>query len=155
MKKLIILSFCIFSFSFGYAQSGKELDNENGTSMMPIVDGMNDVIKVLEEKKLEIVHIEFDLLFQDRDKEIIRNLSAGYKYSFLAYGDYRIKQVGLNLYKEENGVWKYIKTGDVSNGATTLIIDVEETAKYKIVLIGGEFADEYKAGHYGIFIMHN
>lgn len=91
MKQLYFLLITLFIFSFSVsAQSGSELDNENGTSMMPIINSLNDVVKAIEENDVEIVHIEFDLVFSDSSKEIYRNLTKDYSYGVLAYGDYRI-----------------------------------------------------------------
>lgn len=91
MKQLYFLLITLFIFSFSVsAQTGSELDNENGTSMMPIINSLNDVVKAIEENDVEIVHIEFDLVFSDSSKEIYRNLTKDYSYGVLAYGDYRI-----------------------------------------------------------------
>src|SRR5665647_3048752 len=94
-----LISFLILNFS-AFAQSEADLDNENGTSMMPIINSLNEVVNAIEENDVEIVHIEFDLLFDDSSKDVYRNLTKDYTYGFLAYGDYRIAKIGIELYKE-------------------------------------------------------
>lgn len=156
MKQLafsLLISLLIYFPTF--AQSGSELDNENGTSMMPIVNSLIDVVKSIEESDVEIVHVEFDLLFDDGSKEVFRNLSADYTYGFLAYGDYRIAKVGIDLYKETETGWEYIKTGELNEGTMTLLYEVKETARHKIVLRALQMVEGYNVGHYGLVVLHD
>jgi len=156
MKQLCILLTTLFILSISaYAQSGSELDNENGTSMMPIINTLNSVVKAIEDNKVEIVHVEFDLVFSDSSKEIYRNLTKDYSYGFLAYGDYRIAKIGIDLYKETDTGWDYIKTGELSNGTMTLLYDVKETGRYKIVLRALQMNEGYTVGHYGLVVLHD
>ena len=156
MKQLSMIMIALFILSFSsFAQSGSELDNENGTSMMPIINTLNDVVKAIEESEVEIVHIEFDLVFNDSSKEIYRNLTKDYSYGFLAYGDYRIAKIGIELYKETGTGWDYIKAGELSDGTMTLLYDVKETARYKIVLRALQMNEGYNVGHYGLIVLHN
>jgi hypothetical protein len=156
MKQLSIIVISMFILSFtGFAQSGNELDNENGTSMKPIINTLDEVVKAIEESAVEIVHIEFDLVFSDSSKEIYRNLTKDYSYGFLAYGDYRIAKVGIELYKESGTGWDYIKSGDLSEGTMTIMYDVTETGRYKIVLRALQMNEGYNVGHYGLVVLHN
>lgn len=156
MKKLYIflISMLVASAS-AFSQSGSELDNEKGTSMMPIIHTLNDVVKAIEDKDVEIVHIEFDLVFKDSSKEIYRTLSKDYTYGFLAYGDYRIAKIGIELYKESSKGWDYIQSGELSQGSMTLLYEVKETARYKIVLRALQMNEDYTVGHYGIVVLHD
>lgn len=156
MKQLyfLLITLLILSFSVS-AQSGSDLDNENGTSMKPIINTLSDVVKAIEENDVEIVHIEFDLVFSDSSKEIYRNLSKDYSYGFLAYGDYRIAKMGIDLYKESETGWDYIKAGELSEGTVTLLYDVTETARYKIVLRALQMNEDYNVGHYGLVVLHD
>lgn len=156
MKQLCAFLTTLFILSFStYAQSGGELDNENGTSMMPIINTLNDVVKAIEENDVEIVHIEFDLVFEDSPKEIYRNLTKDYTYGFLAYGDYRIAKIGIELYKETETGWDYLQSGELNEGTMTLIFEVVETARYKIVLRTLQMNEGYNVGHYGLVVLHD
>jgi hypothetical protein len=156
MTKLSFILISLFFVSFSsLAQSGSELDNENGTSMMPIINTLNEVVKAIEENNVEIVHIEFDLVFSDNSKEIYRNLTKDYTYGFLAYGDYRIAKIGIELYKETGKGWDYIQTGELSEGTMTLLYDVKETARYKVVLRALQMNEDYNVGHYGLIVLHD
>jgi len=156
MKKLSFILISLFFVSFSaFAQSGSELDNENGTSMMPIINTLNEVVKAIEENDVEIVHIEFDLVFEGSSKEIYRNLTKDYTYGFLAYGDYRIGKVGIELYKATDNGWDYIQTGELDQGTMTLLYDVKETGSYKIVLRTLQMNEGYNVGHYGLIVLHD
>jgi hypothetical protein len=158
MKKTLLLIGLVIGLGMTVrAQSGSELDNESGTSMKPIVNEMQDIINTFEQDSLEIVHMEFDLLFADHPKEIFRTLHSGYTYGFFVYGDYRIKQIGVNLFKNDNGNWVWVKSGKVdSNSSTTsLLIEPDDTGDYKIVLAGNEMEEGYTAGHYALYLFHN
>lgn len=156
MKKLyfLFISLVILSFST-FAQSGSELDNEDGTSMKPIITTLDEVVKAIEENDVEIVHIEFDLVFEGSSKEIYRNLTKDYSYGFLAYGDYRIAKIGIELYKETETGWDYLQSGELNQGTMTLLYDVKETARYKIVLRTLQMNEGYNVGHYGLIVLHD
>jgi len=156
MKQLCAFLATLFFLSLStYAQSGSELDNENGTSMKPIINTLTDVVTAIEKNDVEIVHVEFDLVFEDNSKEIYRNLTKDYSYGFLAYGDYRIAKIGIELYKESDTGWDYIKAGELSEGTVTLLYDVTETDRYKIVLRALQMNEGYNVGHYGLVVLHD
>ena len=157
MKKIYALIVLLFLVNISLsAQSGAELDNSKGTSMMPIINGMESIVKAVEESSVEIVHIEFDLLFKDASRELFRNLSADYTYGFMAYGDYRIGSVKLELYKQNGDGWTYLKSGEPAEGGSmTLIAEIKETTRYKLVLTPMDMKEGYTAGHYGLLVMHN
>jgi len=123
--------------------------------MKPIINSLSDIVNSIEESDVEIVHIEFDLVFDDSSKEIYRNLSQDYTYGFLAYGDYRIAKIGIDLYKESESGWEYIQSGELNEGTMTLLYEVKETARYKIVLRALQMNPGYNVGHYGLVVLHN
>ncbi len=151
-KILFLISFLML-YSITFSQTGKELDNESGTSMMPVIDGLDDMVKTLELEKVEIVRIEVDLLFTS--KHTIRTLHSEYTYGVLTYGDYRFKSVALNIYKKENGEWKFFKTGENKDGTSSVFIKPDELGEYKFEVIAAEFSEGYTGGHYVLIIMHN
>jgi hypothetical protein len=156
MKQLAFILVTTFFLSFSaFAQTGSELDNEKGTSMKPIINSLSDIVNSIEESDVEIVHIEFDLVFDDSSKEIFRNLSQDYTYGFLAYGDYRIAKIGIDLYKESGSGWEYIQSGELNEGTMTLLYEVKETARYKIALRALQMNPGYNVGHYGLVVLHN
>jgi hypothetical protein len=156
MKLVTLILIATFYLSFSaFSQTGSDLDNENGTSMKPIINSLDEIVNAIEESDVEIVHIEFDLVFEDSSKEIFRNLSKDYTYGFLAYGDYRIAKIGIDLYKESDSGWEYIKSGELADGTMTLLYDVTETDRFKIVLRALQMNEGYNVGHYGLVVLHN
>ena len=155
MKQLFTTLVTILIFSFAsYAQSGAGLDNEKGTSMKPIIDPLKVDVESLEKENLEIVHIEYDLLFDKDTKEVYRDLSDSYTYAIMAYGDYRIAKVGLDLYKESGTTWEFVKSGEFADGLCSLIYKVETSGSYKIVIRPLQMTEGYTVGHYGLYVMH-
>ena len=58
MKKIYALIVLLFLVNISLsAQSGAELDNSKGTSMMPIINGMESIVKAVEESAVEIVQL--------------------------------------------------------------------------------------------------
>jgi hypothetical protein len=159
MKNLIIILLSCLFLTNGellYSQKGKELDNEYGTSMMPIVDGIYETIQSLEDKGYEIVRIEYDLIFQTRAKETIRGFAQNYKYGILAIGDYRVEIIGLNIYtKRSDGSWEFLRTGQREGNTSSVVLEQDEWTEYKIEVVGGQFVEGYEAGHYALFIFHD
>ena len=109
--KLLLLIFAAFTLHLAKAQlqpreAGKESsgenkkfdfrDNKSGTSMMPIMGDALPAIKFIEDSmKVEIVRIEYDLLFKNKSKYTRRYLFKDTRwssYGIFAIGDYRIKQ---------------------------------------------------------------
>lgn len=154
-KNALVLGLCIvLSVSFSaFGQTGQALDNENGTSMLPITNELNDIIKVIEKEKVEIVRVEFDLLFDS--KYSYRTLSKGYTYGIMAWGDYRIKTLVIRIYKKVDGDWKYVADGDESGNASTIKFETAATEEYKFEIKVLQFTEGYTAGHYGLIVFHN
>ncbi|PIX35622.1 MAG: hypothetical protein COZ59_05430, partial [Bacteroidetes bacterium CG_4_8_14_3_um_filter_31_14] len=120
------------------------LDNENGTSMLPIIDGLEATVKAVENEKAEIVRMEFDLIFKDASKESQRWLFPDYTYGLMVWGDYRIKQMAINVYKQNaKGDWDFVSTGVNKDFISTVYITPTEKALYKF--------GNYPAIKYGIF----
>jgi hypothetical protein len=156
MKKigLLLCLFVVFSISFSaIGQTGQALDNENGTSMLPITNELNDIVKAIEKEKVEIVRIEFDLLFDS--KSTYRTLSQGYTYGIMAWGDYRIQTLVIRIYKKVDGEWKFVADGDESGNASTIKFETPATEEYKFEIKALQFTEGYKAGHYGLIVFHN
>jgi hypothetical protein len=156
MKKISLL-LCVFLFvAFSiptFGQTGQELDNENGTSMLPITNELDAIVKAMEKEKVEIVRIEFDLLFDS--KVSYRTLSTGYTYGIFAWGDYRIKALVVRIYKKVDGEWKYYADGDESGNASSVKFQTTSTEEYKFEIKVLQFTEGYKAGHYGLIVFHN
>ncbi|MBN1250660.1 MAG: hypothetical protein JXR51_15375 [Bacteroidales bacterium] len=168
MKKLCLLLTSIFIFSFqqtiaqveprtpegtNQSQTYKFNDNENGTSMMPIMGDALPAIKYIEDTlKVEIVRIEYDLIFTT--KSSFRTLYTGWKYGIYAIGDYRIKKISIAVYKSVNKEWQYVTTVNPGAYSALSLIEPEETEDYLFQVKVEEFEEGFSAGHYSLIIYH-
>ncbi len=142
-------------FNYSFSQTSI-LDNEKGTSMLPIIDGLEATVKAVENEKAEIVRMEFDLIFKDASKESQRWLFPDYTYGLMVWGDYRIKKMAINVYKQNaDGGWDFVSTGEMKDFISTVYITPTEKALYKFEIIAPEYYEDFKAGHYGMLLLHN
>ena len=129
-------------------------DNEKGTSMMPIMGDALPVIKYIEDTlNVEIVRIEYDLLFSTKDS--YRTLYKGWKYGIFAIGDYRIKKISIEIYKKVGTEWRYVSTTSKDKYTALSIIDQKDKNEdYAFRVKVEEFEEGYKAGHYALIVYH-
>jgi hypothetical protein len=158
MKKLLFVLFLIFIIGVNnstFSQTST-LDNEKQTSMQPIIDGLSATVKAVEGEGAEIVRMEFDLIFSSSSKESQRTLFPDYTYGIMVWGDYRIKKMAVNVYKQSaSGNWDFVTTGEMKDFISTAFITPTEKALYKFEIIAPEFYEGYTAGHYGMLLLHN
>jgi hypothetical protein len=136
-------------------------DNKSGTSMMPIMGDALPVIKYIEDTmKVEIVRLEYDLLFKDKSKYTRRYLFKDTRwssYGIFAIGDYRIKKININVYVSRNNKWEFVSsTKSDTYTALAKVVPSEEVAseEYAFEIKADEFVEGYSAGHYAILIYH-
>lgn len=153
MKKLgiILIALCIALTSF--SQGTINDDNENGTSLKPIMLDAEIVINKLEEENLEIVRVEVDIL-KDR-KVASRTLYDNWEYGIAVVGDYRFEELDLKLYKRDGQEWVLVTEDIAENGKVGIITHKpEKTEEYKIEIIVVSHAADYTGGHYALFVFH-
>lgn len=130
-------------------------DNKSGTSMMPIMGDALPLIQYLEDTmQVEIVRIEYDLIFKETAKYTYRFLHKGWKYGIFAVGDYRVEQIKLSLFVKENNEWKFVTETTTSDYFARIDIEPEDTKEYAVEIKALKFKDGYKAGHYAILVYH-
>lgn len=90
-------------------------------SMSAIMTDAVDYIRLIEmEYGQEIVRMEFDIIHST--KQSIRTLTSDYEYGIVAFGDYRIKDIDIKVYKKVNGQWTLISQDeDTSSNAMVTI----------------------------------
>lgn len=154
MKAIIaVLLFCYFATGTGWAQKDYSyLDNKKGTSMEPILAAADPLVEKVEREGYEIVRMEYDLIFDK--KSTFRNLYKGWTYGIAAFGDYRIKDIDLTVYKERRGRWEKVEEDAENDDVATVSIKPRSDANYKIVISVYKFKKGYSVGHYGLLIFH-
>lgn len=146
MKKnvLIIVFLLIASFSFG---------QQDGKSMIPIMtDAEYYIDQIEEEYDQEIVRIEFDIVVTSSDT--YRVLTSDYNYGILAFGDYRISDIDLKVYKDVDGEWTLITEDNEADSSAYVSVEPSYTGEYLIEITAYSFEEGYDRGHYGLIIYH-
>ena len=152
-RKILIALVCVFTVGVSFAQKDLSyLDNENGTSMEPIMAAAKPLVEEIEGGNYEIVRMEYDLIFTE--KSTYRTLFDGYTYGIVAFGDYRIKDIDISLYVKSRGDWKLFEEDAENDDVATVSIKPRIKEEYKIVISVYKFNKGYSVGHYGLMIFH-
>ena len=102
MKKFLLLA-VIFVLAASSAHAYRE-----DVSMVPILQKSLGIIDLIEnDYENEIVRIEFDIV--STSKESYRVLTSDYTYTIVAFGDDRIKDIDVALYKWDGTDWILVK----------------------------------------------
>lgn len=152
---LQVLTTIIFIMSVGLSFAQRDysyLDNDKGTSMEPILARAEPLVKEIESDDYEIVRMEYDLIFTEKDT--YRNLYEGWTYGIAAFGDYRIKDIDVTVYKQSRGEWKKIVEDAENDDVATVSIKPRQNEEYKIVISVYKFNKDYNVGHYGLIVFH-
>lgn len=152
-RKILIALVCVFTVGVSFAQKDLSyLDNENGTSMEPIMAAAKPLVEEIEGGNYEIVRMEYDLIFTE--KSTYRTLFDGYTYGIVAFGDYRIKDIDISVYVKSRGDWKLFEEDAENDDVATVSIKPRIKEEYKIVISVYKFNKGYSVGHYGLMIFH-
>lgn len=123
-------------------------------SMKPILtDGLNYMKKIEMEMGQEIVRMEYDLI--QTSKTSFRVLTDQYEYGIFAFGDFRINDIDIKVYKWVNNQWNLISKDQETNANALVTLKPLATGEYKIEITAAKFEKGYTIGHYGLMIFHN
>lgn len=147
---LLVIALC-FSVSI-FAQSTAADDNENGTSLIPILKDVAPVLDELENKGLEIVRMEIDIV--KTSKSTYRTLYPDWAYGIAVVGDYRFANLDIKVYQQVDGNWQLVNEDNDLDKSAVVIIEPSETTEYMIEIINTEAAEGYVGGHYALLIFH-
>ena len=128
------------------------LDNDKGTSMEPILARAEPLVKRIEAKDNEIVRMEYDLIFDK--KSTSRTLYDGWTYGIVAFGDYRIEDIDIAVYKKSRGEWKLVEKDAENDDEASVVIKPYRNEEYRIDITVYKFKKGYTVGHYGLLIFH-
>ena len=154
MKTMLFVSvICLFLSGIIYAQKDYSyLDNNKGTSMEPILAAANPLIQEIENEQNEIVRMEFDLIFDE--KTTYRDLYEGWTYGIAAFGDYRIKDIDIAVYRKSGGRWDEVVKDAENDDVATVTVKPDRSEEYKIIITVYKFNTGYTVGHYGLLVYH-
>lgn len=170
--KVSILLLLIFIPFLGFSQN-------DGKSMKDIYKKVGQIVDLVDEKKMEIVRMEFDLIIKQNPKNNYRVLYPDYTYSLIILGDYRVEEMQIKVYKSSGGKWVYVKSADnigassnsssgsnggSSKGSTSssnkvkgmVILDVKPDARteYRVDVKVTKYAEGWNGGHYAAIFVH-
>lgn len=129
------------------------LAQKDDISMSGILSDASKVVNLVErEYGQEIVRMEFDIVYSD--KLTYRTLSDQYKYGIIAFGDYRINDIDVKVYKWVNEQWVLIVEDKDNSKVASVEITPSNTGEYKIVITAYKFEPGYNVGHYGLIVYH-
>ncbi len=146
MKKLFVTLSLLFAFT--------TLTSAQDFSMSAILSEAAPIIELVEgEYNQEIVRMEYDII-SSTTKSSYRELVAGYTYGIFAFGDYRIKDLDIRVYKSVDGEWILVKKDEEAQDPAIVFIEPSVTGTYRIDISAYEFESGYSAAHYGLIICH-
>jgi len=153
MKKVTLIVFLILINIVKGQTNYSKFDNSKGTSMMPIFNKAKVFIETIEKKnKLEIVKMEFDIVTTAK-KTSWRTLSKNIIYSIAAFGDYRVKDIDISIFKFRDGKWIRVIKDKKEDSYALVNVKPDRTEMYKIEISVYQFIGKYKAAHYGLFFL--
>ncbi len=147
MKKinLVTLLFVMASIAFGQKEE---------ISMKPILSDAGVYAQKIEmEMGQEIVRMEFDLL--QTSKETFRMMTDQYEYGIFAFGDFRIADIDIKVYKWVNNQWTLVAKDQDAKPNALVTIKPISTGEYRIVISAFKFEGGNEIGHYGLIVFHN
>lgn len=146
MKRIICLFMILSAYFTSYAQKEE-------ISMAAILTTAGEYTELIEmEYGQEIVRMEFDIIHTT--KQSIRTLSNSYEYGIIAFGDYRIKDIDIKVYKYTNGQWTLVEEDQETSSSAAVVVTPYTTSEYMIEISAYEFNSGYDVGHYGLIIFH-
>ena len=127
----------------------------NGFKSYPIYKSGATLVSNLDNKGKEIVRIEYDLIFSE--KQSFRQLSPNWTYSILAFADNGVEDLDIKLYVYDTllSKWVFVKKDTDTDSYAALEITPNETADYKVVVQVYKFKDGYDAARYGLIYYHD
>lgn len=113
-----------------------------------------EYLQILEDKhNQEIVHIEYDLIFNT--KETKRGFSSDYQYMVFAFADHRVEDLDITIFKETFKGWVQVEKDTKSDNTPLVFFKPEDSGTYKIEIKAYKFKSGYSAAHYGLIISHD
>jgi hypothetical protein len=127
--------------------------SQSETSMAPILEEAIPVIETVEGENLEIVRMEFDII-GETTKASYRYLHEGWEYAIIVFGDYRVKDMDVKVYKDVDGTWVEITKDEDIDPMAIVTVTPSYTAQYMIEIECYEFEPGYSVAHYGLIVCH-
>jgi hypothetical protein len=124
------------------------------TTMKEILITMAGYVGYIEDTlNQEIVHMQADIITTE-GITFSRTLYPDWTYGITAFGDWRIKDLDIVVYKDVDGEWIKVEQDDEANNYPTVSIMPDDTREYLIELEVYKWTEDYTAAHYGLILFH-
>lgn len=126
----------------------------NGTKSLPIYKQGEPIIQEFDDLGMEVVKVEYDLIFDN--KLSYRYLSDSWKYKVIAFADAGVKDLDIYLWEFDKATEEWIKVAeDTGDNAEPFVFHVpKEYTEYSVEIVVDEFYEGYTAARYGLIIVH-
>ncbi len=126
----------------------------NGTKTYPIYKAGADKVRDLDEAEKEIVHVEYDLIFDSKD--MYRTLSPDWTYTISAFADGGVSDVNVAVLEYDDLLeeWTEVSADRDSYGEASLDFTPSENQEY-MVNVSVTMLEGYTAARYGLIIHHD
>ena len=124
------------------------------TTMKDMLIDMAGYVGYLEDSlNQEVVHMQADII-TDNGASFTRILHESWTYGITAFGDWRVKDLDIVVYKDVDGEWVEVESDDAKNNFPRVEVKPLETGAYLIEIEVYKWANDYTAAHYGMLIYH-
>ncbi len=124
------------------------------TTMKDILFDMETYVEYLEDSlNQEVVHIQADII-TEKGTTFTRTLHEGYTYGVAAFGDWRIKDLDIAIYKDVDGEWVKMTSDSEADNTPHVIHAPSSTGAYMIELTVYKWLEDNTVAHYGMLIYH-
>ncbi|MBL7852756.1 MAG: hypothetical protein JNL17_00040 [Cyclobacteriaceae bacterium] len=145
MRNILLTILLVPCFAFGQKEE---------LTMAAILSDAGTLAKKIEmELGQEIVRMEFDIV--QTSKSTFRTLTADFEYGILAFGDFRIKDIDIKVYKWVNNQWSLVEKDEEVKPNAIVTFKPPFTAEYRIDIIAATFEEGHDVGHYGLIVFHD
>jgi len=151
MKKIIISVFIAIAGLYVTANA----QCINAKLSYPIYKLGASLVDKFDSDSLEIVRIEYDLVFTS--KESFRNLSADWEYSIIGFADEGVKDLDVKVWEYDDLLDKWTMVAEDAATDSYAVAKVKPTkdALYKVEVIVYSFNEGYNVARYGLMYVHN
>lgn len=147
-KKLLLIAFAA-AILLPAALQGDEY-----TTMKDIMLDLADYVVLLEDSlNQEIVHLHADIITED-GVSYSRTLYSDWTYGITAFGDWRIADLDIIVYKDVDGQWVEIERDEEEDNNPTVMVEPTSDGTYSIDISVYSFSGDNTAAHYGLVIFH-
>lgn len=147
-----IANIIVFFVSIIFINTSVFCQTDDGRSMAPIINQSLSTIEKIESDGFEIVRIEYDILKEE--KESFRTLYSGWTYNILAFGDYRVQDIDLEVYKFNDNDWDLIKNDTDESSAALVTIKPVVDGLNRVIVKGHKFTEGSNGCHFALIYFH-